>query len=85
MILLNDLTSTTHAIIAVAYEAGKFEPIGAGFVSPFLDTAWAVDATSRQSILAVANSHQLGFTVGRATTYAAKFQEMLSELERSMT
>lgn len=67
MILLNDLTSITHAIVSVACQAGKLEHIGAGFVSPFLDTAWAVDASSRQSILVVANFHAVGFTVGRAT------------------
>lgn len=84
MLFVKDLKSITKAIVAVAHEAGKFEPIGAGFVSPFLDTAWAVDASSRPSILAVAGSHQLGFTVGRATIFAAKFQQVLSRLRESL-
>lgn len=84
MMLSNDLASITDALIVIAYEAGKFEPIGAGFVSPFLDTAWAVHPSSRKSILAVASPHRLGFTVGRATIFAAKFHQVLSTLRKNL-
>lgn len=82
--LVVDLASIVQEIIAVACEASQFEPIGSGFVSPFLDTVWAVHASSRPSILAVSSSCQLGFTVGRANIFATKLQRVLSTLETSL-
>lgn len=72
-----ELQSFIAGITALALQAAKFEPIGAGFIAPFLDAAWAIDEACRASIEAVAASHQIGFTVGRARIFSKRLHGSL--------
>jgi len=77
-------TSYTTGIVALALEAADFEPIGAGFIAPFLDAAWAIDEACRAAIEAVAESHRIGFTVGRARIFSERLRGCLDAVRGSV-
>lgn len=68
-------------IVSLATEAAQFKPLGAPFMGPFLNTAWAVgDQQSRKALLELLASSGVEFEVERASFLSKKLERAFDVL-----